>query len=137
MNNFVSFQSRLSSFGVEVLVWQSTHCQKIFSGRQNRLVFQNNHSAIVHCNTVVSDMPHTIKKAMGATICAKMCATLQCYKVKDQLSVAEHVQLLFDVTFKEGADCSDDQSLPFSRYQYFSCSSEVILLFRVLHHSNV
>ena len=66
-----------------------------------------------------------------------MCATLQCYKVNDQLSEVDDAQLLFEVTFKEGADCSDDQSFPFSRHQHFSCLSEVSFLCRVLRHSIV
>ena len=88
----------------------------------------------------MADVTHILKQAVCATICAticaKMCATLQCYKVKDQLTVADDAQLLFEFTFKEGADCSDDQSFPFSRCQHFSRLSEVILLCRVLHHSN-
>ena len=79
-------------------------------------MFQNNHSAIVHCNTAVADVTHIIKRHCVLQSVPKMCATLQCYKVKDQLSVANDAQLLFEVTFKEGADCSDDQLFPFSRY---------------------
>ena len=56
---------------------------------------------------------------MCATICAKVCATLQCYKVKDQLTEVDDAQLLFEVTFKEGADCSDDQSFPFQGINIF------------------
>ena len=100
-------------------------------------MFQNNHSAIVHCNTAVADVTHIIKRHCVLQSVPKMCATLQCYKVKDQLSVANDAQLLFEVTFKEGADCSDDQLFPFSRYQHFSCSFEVIILCHMLHDSNV
>ena len=49
----------------------------------------------------------------------KMCGTLQGYKVKNQLSVADLAQLLFEVMFKEGGDYSDDQSFPFQGIDIF------------------
>ena len=84
VNNLARFQSRLSSIEVELLGWQSTHCHKIFTGRQNRLVFQNNHSAIVHCNTAVADVTHIIKRQCVLQSVTK--CVLHCNVTKSNIS---------------------------------------------------
>ena len=64
-----------------------------------------------------------------------MLAAMQCYKVRDHLSEVDDAKLMF--YFKEGADGSDDKLFSCSKYQYFLCSSDVILLCVLLHVSNL
>ena len=75
VNNFVSFQSKLCSVGVELLGWQSTHCNTIFMGRQSRPIFQNKLSTTVYCNTAAAGRVDLIKRQCG----------LQCNVTKSEI----------------------------------------------------
>ena len=97
-------------------------------GRQSRLIFQNKLSTTEYCNTAVADGGNIIKRQWVP----------QCNVTKSEISsVKWTMPNLFLISKRALIVLITNCFVFFSKYQYFSCSSEVILLYGILPLSNV